>query len=600
MKLHKSCSAQTLPLTEDLTRFAPFYAPEKFTPEEKEYLTPFFSNLDKPIFVISHLPEEVIGALSSRYSRSKQSLRRLFLKEYVGPIAHPELQKNWNELSEKEKDETLKVKEKFKNLIEFLNREGGIEYVVNIQRGRKFFDTWLAQYGDDSISELGGAHVGLEGVSLVATKEIQDKRVGLSPLEKSTRYVSFADQQLNGEYLYYVPGEIRALPLEKEYKKVMNALFETYIEIGEPYVEYIKKRYPQGEDETPNSFQNSRSAKRFDDTRDLLPFSTVTSFALYGNGRAYEDLINRLAAHPLGELRWWGQALHRELSKVVPSFVGRAATSRGAQMQQYRQNLNIIRREIASSILKNSKPGFKPARWVKLINYTPNAEAEVLSAFIFAESAGLTLAEIRKTISNMGTKARKDYLTQILQERMLGDSQAPRHIARFKKAPRAWENAHFTFEIWARGGDYRDLHRHRQMTQERQLFTTRWGYDLEREVMESQFLTRFQKVFEEAEKLYEKLLKVSPEAAQYAVPLGYLQHWYIKITAREIYWMVELRTGPQGRPHYRQICQQIAQLARDAVPGLFTHLMVDMNDYAISRRESEKKIEKKLANLEKK
>ena len=56
---------------------------EKFTATEQKSLTPFFTNLDQSIFGLK-LPQEVVGALFSRYSRSTKSLRRTFLDEFLG------------------------------------------------------------------------------------------------------------------------------------------------------------------------------------------------------------------------------------------------------------------------------------------------------------------------------------------------------------------------------------------------------------------------------------------------------------------------------------------------------------------------------------
>src|SRR4030042_4412729 len=295
------------PTVDSLEIFAPPYTPERFTSEEIKYLTPFFSNIDQPVFVVHHLPEELIGALSAKYSRATESMRRTFIKEYVDPIVHPEKQKGWADLGQKDKDAEIVNKQKFEELVDFLNADGGIDYVVNIQRGRKFFDRWLVDFGDDSISELGGVHLCIEGLSNIATKEIEDQRIGLSPIEKSSRYVSFADRLPDGGYRYIVPGEIKDTPYEGPYKVMIDALFSTYADMLEPYLEYIKNRYPKDQDESDASFEKSRKAKMFDDLRDLLPFATITNLGLYGNGRSYEYLINRLAEHPLGELRYFGQ-----------------------------------------------------------------------------------------------------------------------------------------------------------------------------------------------------------------------------------------------------------------------------------------------------
>ncbi|MDO8340589.1 MAG: hypothetical protein Q7T59_01300, partial [Candidatus Woesebacteria bacterium] len=58
------------------------YKPELFTKKEKIILLNFFTNINKPVFAIHNLPQEVIGAMFSRYSRSDKSVRRLFLDEF--------------------------------------------------------------------------------------------------------------------------------------------------------------------------------------------------------------------------------------------------------------------------------------------------------------------------------------------------------------------------------------------------------------------------------------------------------------------------------------------------------------------------------------
>lgn len=597
MKDRRRYSFTTLPVYEDLSKYTIPHTPEKFSAEEKRHLTPFFTNLDKPIFVLKNLPEEVAGALSSRYSRATKTMRRMFLDEYIRAIVKPESQKNWTEMTAKEKREALETKKAFLEYVDFFHEKGGFDKVVNVQRGRKFFDKWLADYGDDSIAEMGGIHLCIEGLSNIATREMVDKRVGLSIIEKSTRYVQFWEKRADGQYQYIIPGEVQGTRYERKYIEVMDGLFNTYASIAEPYLEYIKKRYPKGDDETDSSFLRSRSAKRFDDIRDLLPFATQTFFAMYGNGRSFEDLVNRLIDHEVGEVRYWGKEMAVELKKIVPSFVTRPETPRGAEVQIYRSNIEKLRSLIGEKVVRKTKKGIQNFRWVNLITHTHHPDVEVLAAYLFPGVGHVSLSEIKRQIKSLPKIKRRELLAQILKERAFSRPQAERFRDRFKKVPRAFENASFLFELWGRAGDYRDLHRHRQTSQERQRFTINWGYDLEKEVTESKFLPKIIKAYRQAEKLFRSLQKDRPELAQYVVPFGYLQHWYMNLTAREIYWMVELRTGPQGREHYRQICQDIARLAKKSAPSLFQGLMVDAKSYALARRESEKKIETKKKTL---
>lgn len=597
-KTQRVYTFDTLPAEEDLSAYAIPYTPEEFTKEEISYLKPFFSNIDKPVFVAQHLPEEVIGALSSRYSRATQSLRRLFLKEYIDPIVHPEKQKMWLEWTEKERKEAIRTRDVFLQVIERLNKGEGIDAVVNLQRGRKFFDTWLAQYGDDSIAEMGNVHVCIEGASIIAIKEFQDKRIGISPIEKSTRYVQFWEKRTDGEYQYVIPAELKGTPLEKEYKDAMDMLFATYIAMAEPHLAYIKQKYPKGDDETDKSFENSRSAKRFDDIRDILPFSHQSNFAMSGNGRAFEDVINRCLTHPIGEVRWWGQMVCNELEKVVPSFVRRPKTPRGATVQLYRHNMKILRDELVKEYIKTEPPS-RQVRWVKLLSHTPDADLLVLASFLYPSADETSLVDIYKTVKKLGVRKRKEILERIIAERKMQNPDALRQEVRFRKVPRAFENAHFLFDIWGRGSGYKDLQRHRMVTQDRQLFSCDWGFDLEKDILSSPVRKDFEKAMKQVEKVYQKIAKKSKYIAQYTVPYAYVQHWYMNFTAREIYWLVELRTGPQGNPHYREISQQIGLQAQTASPTLFSGLMIDMNDYSLARRESEKKIDKKLQSLKK-
>jgi len=581
---------------ENLEQFAPPYTSEKFTPEEVRYLNPFFSNIDQSVFVVQHLPEEVIGALSAKYSRATESMRRTFLKEYVEPIVHPESQKNWSSLSHKEQQETLLSRQKFVELINFLNTNGGIDYIVNIQRGRNFFNKWLVDFGDDSISELGGIHLCIEGLSNVATKEIEDQRIGISPIEKSSRYVSFADKLPDGNYKYVVPGEIKGTVYERSYRAMTDILFGTYARLVEPYFNYIKDVFPKGDDESDASFEKSRRAKVFDDLRDLLTFYTLTNIGLYGNGRSYEYLINRIARHPLGELRYWGSKIASELQRVTPSFIRRVDTPMGKELQEYKKDIRRLRDEISDEKFKGVVE-MERGGWSKLIDYTKTGEVDVLTAFIFGGGSSPNYSEVRARVVGMSKDERRKIFERIFEQRSPGNNNPKREDVRFKRVPRAFENSRYTFALWARGGDYRDLHRHRLLTQERQPFTTKWGYDVEKEVLASPFVNEIEIALKLVSPVYELIHKEFPEVAQYTVAFAYIQHWYVNLTAREMYYMGELRTGPQGRSHYRHIVQEMATQASAVHPDLFAGMKVDMNDYSLARRESEKWTDKKRKEL---
>ncbi len=582
----------------------PYFA-EKFSEEEKDILRPFFSNLTEPVYLIHNLPEEIIGALSSRYSRSTRSLRRLFLDEYIKPMMYPEETSEWALQNSLERQSRLEVRDNLHKLIEFLNLRGDLDSVLNVKKGRDFFEKWLALYGDDSIAEMGNLHICIEGVSNIATNVIESQRVGISPIEKSSRYVSFSEKRRDYKYQYVVP-EIKDTGLQMEYIEVMDELFSLYDRLSPLYLEYIKSKYPKGSDETDASFLSSRSSKRFDDLRDILPFSTQTSLALNCNGRALEGLLNKMLASDNIEVITIADKIAQEVFKVAPSFIKRVKTKRGEEVQSYRRGIrNVSNRYLAKLSQDKDECRENPDQFVTLVDSTYNAERKVLISYLYGDNnTPLSYQDIIRIVSNLSPDKISEIFKTLFEEREQIDSESTdgkkikREVVRFRKVPRAFEAASYSFSVIARGGDFRDLHRHRQLTSQRGIFTTSLGYDFDQDVIESPFFEEIQRVFSRVEGLYKKLYLESPESAQYAVPYGYMQEWYMHATAREIFWMVELRTGPQGRPHYREIMQQMAKIVKDKHPSLFSGLHCDFSDYHIARRESEIKIANKMKKIE--
>src|SRR5438477_9785569 len=157
-------------------------ASSEFNAAEASVLARYFTNLDRPVFALRNLPEVVKGALFSRYSRTEKSLRRVLLDEFIN-----------------EPDSGF----------ERLAGSAPVDDdMVAVRRAEEFYERVLVGYGDDSVAELAGAHVAVEQVSTLAAKAVEDSRIGISPLEKSTRYVRFDRRAADGNYLFYRAAEL--------------------------------------------------------------------------------------------------------------------------------------------------------------------------------------------------------------------------------------------------------------------------------------------------------------------------------------------------------------------------------------------------------
>lgn len=543
---------------------------EEFTTSQLKILQRYVTNTSSNIFALRNLPEVIKGALFSRYSRSSLGLRSLLLKDFI-LNEETAFQSIVGGHSGAEKDE---------HELE--------DQVIAIKRAQNFYDRILDGYGDDSIGELGGAHLAIENVSMIAAKIIEDSRIGGSPLEKSTRYIYF-DQKVDGEYLFYREPILMASAFRDVYVKACNFLFETYSGLIPPLTELIEKKFPKELDVSKVAYTAALRAKVLDCLRGLLPASALTNMGVYGNGRFFEGLVQKLNCHNLAEMQDIGKKSFQELSKVMPSFVRRADPNHKHQRsfaefrEQMMNDLKNLSERYTSSLHKMPNSG------IRLINYDPESPYKVAAALLF-ESSEAGLLELQECCHQLS----EEDLSRIL------DSASGFRENRRHKSPRALEQASFTFEIVADFGVYRDLQRHRMLSQERQLLTCNFGYYIPPEILGTDMEDQYRAAMEEAKRTYDKIAEDLPEEAQYVVPMGYNIHWYFHINLRMLQWICELRSASSGHPTYRFIAQEMAKQVFKVFPAFERFFkFVDFEGYELGRLGQEIRIiEKKMARRE--
>ncbi len=520
----------------------------EFSPSERALLARYMTNLDGRVFALRSLPEVVKGALFSRYSRTEKSLRRVLLDEFLSEPAAG-----------------------------IARDSGDPDELVDAARAEDFYQRVLVGYGDDSVAELAGAHLAVEKVSNLAAKALEDSRIGISPLEKSTRYVRFDRRGPDGLYAYHRGPELE----HPAYIPAMEALFATYSQLLMPLTTRVREQHPIHEGESERAWRSATRAKALDLLRGLLPAATLTNLGLYGNGRAFEYLLTKLAASDLPECREIAREMHAELAQVIPAFVRRALDERyGGPAAAY-----MAAAQRSAAALAPSAPGVQPSpAGVRLVEFDPDAERRVVAAAMFPHS-NLPLAELRNVELNVDA---------VMSALMDGRTNR-RH-----RAPRALEQTHYTFEITANFGAYRDLQRHRMLTQQRQALGTSLGYDEPEDLVRYGFDGHFRRAVEQAAGVHQTLERaLGPALAQYAVPFAFRLRWYFRASLREVYHLCELRTGPEGHPDYRQVAQEMFRLVREVHPRLVAHArFVDLGPGdQLERRASERRIDTKLTQL---
>jgi len=416
------------------------------------------------------------------------------------------------------------------------------------------FDRVITSFGDDSVQQLSGVHFVVEGASNLLTKMLEWGRF-TSPLEQSTRYIFFDQPDINNKYLYYTPTNFKS-SLAVDYTQTMDAIFETYSTMVRGITAYLREKNPEPTDRKERTaWINSTRATACDAVRPVLPTATKSTVGIFTSGQGVEYLVMRLLSEDTEEARVVGQKILTECRKVIGPFLKRAdVPERGGAITAHLANTRVAIREFAGENLIVDEERKQTRDEVSLLDYWPKNETDLVAEMLFAHT-NLPLKEIRKQVEKWPQKK-----VNQLFETYCGERLNRRH-----RPGRAFEKAHFEWEILGDYGTFRDLQRHRVVDAlEWQRLTTDYGYDVPPLIKETKFEDEYRRCFELAEGLYQRLKRAGFHTeAQYATLLGHKMRYRYIFNARALFHFLELRTGPDGHPGYRRICLQMyEQLAK--------------------------------------
>jgi thymidylate synthase ThyX len=460
------------------------YPVETFTEEERRLLEPHFTNLDRPVFALVDLSETVKGALFARYSRYAGTVRRLYLEEFAAEV--PEGGRP------------------------FSGEEG--------ERAAGLYERVFMGYGDDSIAQVGGAHIACEWVSNILTKVLQRGRLA-AYLEQSTRYIPYDSplpESAGGGHRFYRDDE-----LGPEFTAAMEELFGIYSRSLVQVQEWAARRWPRVE-EPEAAWERSIKAKALDLLRGLLPAATLSHVGIFASGQAYEQMLLRMMASPLPEARDFAGMILEELKQVMPSFVARVERpDRGGEWISYLERRREATEEWVSRLgLDRRETSDAPS--VELIE-VEGSEEELLASSLF-ESAAVSEREIRDRVGGLPP----DEQAEIIGE-LAGERPNRRH-----RPGRGWEAVRYRFEIVSDYGGFRDLQRHRMLTCQWQRLGPDLGAGVPDEVRQAGVGDEYERALELSRLEFERLAEAGmPDAAPYALCLGYRIRYVLDLNARE-------------------------------------------------------------------
>ncbi|MCI0455001.1 MAG: FAD-dependent thymidylate synthase [Candidatus Dadabacteria bacterium] len=492
-------------------------------PEEKslvpDEIKKFVSNIDKDIYTVSNLPEEVIAVIFAYVSRSPKGFR-----ENIGVV----------------------IKE------EELGQE----------RATKFHEKWVLNYGHASVAEHATVHLGIENVSRLFSSLLELSNEYLSFTEYSQRY----QKPKRGDF--YVPDELREKEsLLNEYIELNNYLYDTYVQINDRLYEFLKAEIPTPEGTDEKTHLRALEKVAFEDARYCLSLATYTNLGVTGNARAIEDSLTKLLSSRYPEVRKRAEEIKREVRFSVPTLVKYAKENK--HIQETRQGLEQISHSSSTSEPEDNTGGsVRLVDWTGKNAFNPEEVAidQMIKAALF-EHSSVEYDDIEKEIKQTNLENKLIVLRKLVEK--LDKHDNPLNV--FKLVG-------YEAEFVISEACWHQLLRHRKVNWITQEPSVSNGITVPPNVKESGAEKLLQEATRRSESLYAKLMNEDlPEVASYVVTNAHNRRIMGGFDLWELYHLINLRMSEGAQWDIKNIIRILAEEIKKYHPNLVSPALRRVN-----------------------
>ena len=419
------------------------------------------------------------------------------------------------------------------------------------EKSKEFHEKWVVGYGHSSVAEHAVLSIAMENVSILATKVIEDNRLA-SFTEKSTRYQIFNRDK------YYKPENILNDPEYKAiYEETQNFLFDTYERLSNPMIEFFSNRITREDGIGEIQYKTILKSKACDEVRFLLTPATLTNMGMTINARNLEHAITKMLSNPLQEIQNIGNALKQIGQEETPTLLKYANPN--SYISDTDKKLDLI-----SEFVLTTPPEIDDSP-VTIVDYDHDAEDKLITALLYKHST-LSYTQIKEQVKNLSFEHKLKIINEALNER--GNHDQPL---------RELEHIYYTFDVLIDYGAFRDIQRHRMVTQTNQKLTPNIGYTIPKLIIEAGFEKEFRDCMEKAKEGYNKLFTKYPNEAEYVLPLAFKKRVLMTWNLRELHHFISLRTGKMGHWSYRSVAQQCYRELEKIHPILAKYIRVNLD-----------------------
>lgn len=314
---------------------------------------------------------------------------------------------------------------------------------------------------------------------------------------------------------------------------ILEAWRRFYLDGMAPMRAHLQKRFPRQEGEDEKIYDKAINARAFDTMRGFLPAGASTNLAWHSNLRQVADKLALLRHHPLQELQEVAAAVEDALREAYPSSFSH---ERFEKTEQYN------------------------ASWMAQENYFDGDAREG----VCLERNDIDRAQLARYRDILANRPPKTELPKFLTE--CGTMQ---------------------FGFMLDFGSFRDIQRHRAVTQRMPLVTTRHGFHswYLAELPEA-LRTQAQQLIVNQERAI-AALGVSPEVTQYYTAMGYRLPNRVTGTIPALVYLVELRATRFVHPTLATIAVDMGNIMQRELGecGLVLHLDREVGRFDVKRGE---------------
>jgi thymidylate synthase ThyX len=315
-------------------------------------------------------------------------------------------------------------------------------------------------------------------------------------------------------------------------KALLEKQRQFYIDAQEPTREYLRKLYPKQEGEKQPIYEKAIDARAFDITRSLLPAGASTNFAWHTDLRQAADKLLFLMHHPLAEVRNMASSIKEALKRHHPHSFGH----------------DIPREtEIYQDLIADY-----------YYYHDPECPLETRVDF-----KNINLSELKKFEELFKKRPAKTGL--------------PKYVGQIGTVDVEYQLDY---------GSFRDIQRHRAITQRLPLLTTDLGFNQWYiDNLPEKIRKRLPEHLEFIEKSIREL-KISKEEQQYFIPIGYNTSNRFTGDLTATIYMVEIRDSRFVHPTLQKVAHNIGEQIVKHL-GIRLNLDPEPNRFDIKRGEQD-------------